>query len=200
MQQKIWLGSDFHFGHRKLIENGLRERGYERKLLAMWRDCVMPNDTVLIMGDVAFTKVAYWFQVLGPGVTPEEKLPGNKVLLLGNHDTNRKGWYQKFGFKDVVPFNRVLFIDDAMGKIMVSHLPAFAGALHETDGRFLALQRRFGKLFDNYSCIFNLHGHTHGRGGIDTHCLDCTLECTDGILITLEQAKQRWKERNESSN
>ena len=57
-----------------------------RHLLGEWRRCMQPDDTILCLGDIA--KLGAW----GERCLVLELLacPGQRVLLLGNHDLNRE--------------------------------------------------------------------------------------------------------------
>ena len=195
---KMWFCADLHFGHKFMLRpnhNGvaLRKQGYEERILEAWYDTVGKDDTVFILGDTAFTAVAYWFQRLS-------EMPGKKVLFIGNHDKNRPDWYTKFNFSMVVPFdNYVIFPLDLWedgkgvtkyGKVMLSHLPAFASVATPFDAKFRGLMGKFEKAFNNSSCILNIHGHLHGKGAEKHNTMDVTPEVIGEQLVSLAQIIQ----------
>lgn len=72
----IYIVADLHFDHSKMVESGLRPKGYERKIIRNWNRQVKDNDVVIILGDVSWRNDYSIF----------EKLHGRKILVRGNHD------------------------------------------------------------------------------------------------------------------
>lgn len=78
-----WFSSDQHFGHANII--GFAERPFtdashmDAELARRWRECVMPDDEIWLLGDVAMGK-------LDESLTLVDSLPGHKHLITGNHD------------------------------------------------------------------------------------------------------------------
>lgn len=195
MKHKVWFASDLHLGHKLLSypnhkdgtprEGGpLRQPGYEEKFLKAWHDIVGKDDVICLLGDMAFSNVAYWFARM-------QELPGKKFLLLGNHDKNRLSWYEKWGFEEVVPFGTSQFIRYDLGNILLTHVPAFESVLTTYDDRFKGLAKKHEKEFDGSSCILNIHGHTHGLAKENHKTFDVSLECIDYAPIELEQVIER---------
>jgi calcineurin-like phosphoesterase family protein len=83
MNNRVFVISDTHFGHKKIIGFEATFRPFEtidahdRELVARWNAVVRPKDTVWHLGDVFFGKDGH--KVLG-------ELNGLKKLVLGNHD------------------------------------------------------------------------------------------------------------------
>ena len=50
----IWVTSDLHFNHQKLIDNGIRPSDYEKRLIKNWNNQVKDNDIVIILGDISW--------------------------------------------------------------------------------------------------------------------------------------------------
>lgn len=86
---KTYLTSDLHFGHRNIAKFCPATRGHwdtrndpdtmDRDMIQMWNAIVNPEDTVYILGDVAFLPV---FKI----VAIMKQLNGKKILVAGNHD------------------------------------------------------------------------------------------------------------------
>lgn len=72
----IWVTSDLHFNHQKLIDNGVRPENYEAKLIKQWNGTVRDGDIVIILGDISWKD----------GYKKLEQLKGKKILVRGNHD------------------------------------------------------------------------------------------------------------------
>lgn len=80
---RVFVISDTHFGHKRIIEFEAAARPFasveehDRELLARWNAVVNPKDTVWHLGDVFFGRNGH-FILAG--------LNGIKKLVLGNHD------------------------------------------------------------------------------------------------------------------
>lgn len=136
MRNKIWVTSDLHLFHEKVIEfckrpfNDLEEM--HEAIVSNWNERVHAGDRVYVLGDVSFG-------------TPEQtrwllsRLQGNKFLVTGNHD-----------HKNRLTPDSWAWIRDAYAikyggiYIWCSHYP------HETWPR-----RQYG--------AWHFHGHSHGR-------------------------------------
>lgn len=141
----IWLISDTHFNHSKILEFN----GYDGKpvrnfasvaemnqcMLDNWNDVVKPNDSVIHCGDVLFgpDKVD-WLNA------NFAKLPGKKRLVLGNHDN----------VKFLAPFFKDIQLWIQKDNIIFTHTPLHPSTLAEA--------HRFGD-----SDVLNVHGHIHSN-------------------------------------
>ena len=146
MAKDIWLISDTHFNHSKILEftqGGRSIRPFSnvdemnQTMLDNWANTVKPQDTVIHLGDVLFgeNKVE-WLEA------NFAKLPGKKRLVLGNHDNP----------KHLAPFfkDMQLWIDMSDKGLLFSHTPQHASTLAET--------HRFGS-----GSLLNIHGHIHSN-------------------------------------
>lgn len=70
----IWVTSDLHFNHQKLIDNGIRPANYEAKLIKHWNGNVRDDDIVIILGDISWKD----------GYQKIHQLKGKKILVRGN--------------------------------------------------------------------------------------------------------------------
>jgi calcineurin-like phosphoesterase family protein len=95
---KVWLYTDSHFFHDKMVEFCGRPVDHTERQVANWKRLVAPEDLVFHLGDVA----------LGVGGRMRELqallqgLPCKKVLILGNHDKQSPTWYMRNGFDAAV--------------------------------------------------------------------------------------------------
>jgi calcineurin-like phosphoesterase family protein len=94
----IWFTSDQHYGHANIID--YCKRPFEsvaqmnETLIANYCALVQPSDTVYFLGDCAFTDPIPFISCL----------PGQKFLVMGNHDWPKKSKLNRCGFgwiKDV---------------------------------------------------------------------------------------------------
>jgi calcineurin-like phosphoesterase family protein len=80
MNTMCW--ADLHYDHLKAAKargfDNLKE--YQEKINDAWNESVSPRTTIIIVGDAAL----YY-----DGLSKIKKLPGKKILILGNHDIER---------------------------------------------------------------------------------------------------------------
>lgn len=131
-----WFGSDFHFGHQRMLQDGYRPfasvQEMDERLIETWNQYVKPWDIVMVLGDFSFYKPDITSKILG-------RLNGQKTLIKGNHDSSKDN-------VRVVGWNRVLHYHEQrlMNRTFVlSHFP------------FLTWNRM------HYGA-YHLHGHSHG--------------------------------------
>jgi len=93
----IYVISDSHFNHWNI--NRYTKRRFSNleqmnsTLIGKWNKVVRPNDIIINVGDVIFTK----------GESEEikkviKKLNGRKILVMGNHDRKSMAFYLSNGF------------------------------------------------------------------------------------------------------
>jgi calcineurin-like phosphoesterase family protein len=83
---KTWITSDLHFGHANIkkfcpeTRDRFRDVDHMREvMISEWNESVAAEDTVYILGDVAFLPAAEAVQIM-------RRLNGRKILIEGNHD------------------------------------------------------------------------------------------------------------------
>lgn len=165
----IWITTDTHFGHKKLIEYG-RPNDYEVKILKGLK-VLKPGDWLIHLGDVCIGHDGDWHQRI------IEPLPCRKTLIRGNHDRKTAEWYISHGWDAVCDSLQIVF----QGKnIVFSHCP-------ETPAYWYNKTR-----FDGYD--MNIHGHTHGnnhREAGNFKCVELALENNDYKLFNLKKLIKR---------
>lgn len=132
----IFFISDTHFGHegpytRFTLADGCtmsRPHGSaaagDEAMIENWNKTVRPNDKVYHLGDICMSKK--FLPIL-------YKLNGEKVLIRGNHDTEKADVYLRY-FKDVRGSHQ-------FDGLLMTHIPVHPQSL-----------ARWG---------FNVHGHLH---------------------------------------
>jgi calcineurin-like phosphoesterase family protein len=88
---KTWAITDTHWKHEEMIKRGWRPADYEERIRRQWLRLVMPEDTVIHLGDVILGERSALKDILAD-------LPGRKILTPGNHDRESHGWYERAGF------------------------------------------------------------------------------------------------------
>lgn len=109
---KIFVISDSHFGHRKMTEWSLRPEDYNERI---WKGLdSLPEDSILIhLGDIT----------MGMDKLVHDKLQGYKFkkwLVRGNHDNNSVTWYVSHGWDSVCD---EMVLEMFGHKILLSHMP-----------------------------------------------------------------------------
>ena len=108
--RKIFILSDSHFFHKRVCEFSNRPKNFAEKLKKNWQQLVKPKDTVIHLGDVIFGNKEQLTDIL-------KDLPGQKILIRGNHDKGHSdNWFIDAGFSFVC---QVIVIKD----IILSHRP-----------------------------------------------------------------------------
>lgn len=169
MSGTTWLYSDPHFGHHKMAcvfedEHGQKIRPFkdaahqDMVLWTNWKLTVGPKDKIYVLGDVAIPKKS---------LVMLEDLPGDKVLIMGNHDVH--GWkaYTKY-FRDIRAYH-------VMDKCVLSHVP-----LSKANGsRWRA----------------NIHGHTHQNLLPDPWYVNVCVEHTQYAPIAWDTVREEIARR-----
>lgn len=174
---RTFLYADPHFSHQGMCEfvraDGTKLRPWSRyeemdkELIYRYITTVKPEDKVYFLGDVAMKPAA--LSIL-------HSLPGDKVLIKGNHDQADLKVYQRY-FRDVRAYWQ-------LAKCLLSHIPIHP----QSTGRWRA----------------NIHGHLHSHQ-IEVKCsvpdpryLCVSVEHTDFAPILLEDALARIESRQRS--
>lgn len=132
----IWISSDLHIGHRKILEYSHRPfatiEEHDEALIENFNARVRPCDLLLILGD---------FSLAPPQLVPGyvKRFNGTKHLVAGNHDRFLKDKKRDFGFGWVGPYKEIKFnktLYCLMHYPMLSWRSSFRGSVQ-------------------------LHGHTH---------------------------------------
>ena len=96
---KIYVTSDTHFSHANIIKYCNRPYSsieeMNQSLVENWNSVVNKNDLVIHLGDFA------WGRTIQSIKQHLDKLNGNKILILGNHDSLSQDDYIKCGFSHV---------------------------------------------------------------------------------------------------
>lgn len=163
IRPSLYLTSDTHFGHQKMIDWGHRDEHHNEAIIKAWNAVIGKNDAVLHLGDLTMTNKE----------TTREwtaQLNGTKYLVRGNHDGNSDTWYKDLGF-DTIPNCYKSFHDkyDHNYHVLFTHEPV------------LNLPQDW----------FNIHGHLHGdnhRNILTTdHHFDVGVDAHDFAPVKLSE-------------
>jgi calcineurin-like phosphoesterase family protein len=133
-----------------------------RDMIQMWNQTVNPEDTVYLLGDIAFMPAAEAAAIM-------RQLNGRKILISGNHDQkNLKSQEFRDCFKEV---HKYLDITYQGTMVVMFHYP-----IAEWD------QMHRGSV--------HFHGHLHGNpSGMEKfRCRDAGYDATGQIVWLMEDA------------
>lgn len=110
----IYLTSDCHFGHKRILEYEKDSRPFEtieehdEALIRNWNSVVGKDDTIYVVGDFIMGSADNVYRIL-------PQLNGYITLIRGNHDTNNKvELYKEYGIRvkncEVLRHNGVWFV------------------------------------------------------------------------------------------
>lgn len=138
----IYFIADTHFGHEKMLEyEPIRKSMFQtveemdEYIIKQYNNIVNKNDHVYFLGDISFYDKERTKKII-------EKLKGNKILIIGNHDMSRSPkFWMEVGFKWASK-NPIIFENE----VILSHQPLNLG-------------------------IMNIHGHLHSKPtNSELHC------------------------------
>lgn len=132
-----WIVADLHFNHKNILAYENRPfasvEEMNEQIIRRWNNKVSKEDTVYILGDFTLSRRMDVIEQFC------RALNGNKVLVMGNHDTRKPQDYIAAGF--IQATRKPIMVEDG---VVLMHEP-FA------DIRFIA---------PNYLYFF---GHVHGK-------------------------------------
>lgn len=175
MSGRTWVYADPHFFHwgvcKFLRADGITKlRPWDdadkmsEQLIQWYNELVHPDDRVYILGDVAMNRKALDRSL--------PRLSGRKVLVKGNHDTDKLSYYSQY-FDDIKAYV-------VKKGFIMSHIPIHPGSLSRWE--------------------LNIHGHLHSNkvqyGQIKDNTIDdvryycASVEHTDFRPILLDRVLQ----------
>lgn len=95
-----WIISDTHFGHKNIIKYCGRPINHNSMIMRNWMNTVGEDEPLLHLGDLTVwygKDQEYWEDMA-------RTLPGNKRMIMGNHDKRKPRAYKKLGYKIIEPF------------------------------------------------------------------------------------------------
>lgn len=142
MDLDTWIISDTHFGHYNMIKLCNRPLNFNEKIFNNWERNVGYDEKILHLGDIAI-----WFGPLKDmWLNLVDDLPGDRYLILGNHDERPKEDYMWWGWTVYDPF--IERIENT--NIFFSHEPQPPS--------------------ENWD--INIHGHVHNNAHRDDYDFD----------------------------
>lgn len=181
---KIWITSDWHFGHNKIFI--WEARGFSsveemnEEIIKRHNSVVSPDDHVYVLGDL----------ILGDdevGIACYNRLNGWLHIVRGNHDSNRR-WEIYHNGEKIVERENSIYLDYNKYHFYLSHYPSITS---NSDYDKPLRQR-----------LLNLCGHTHTTDkwldadkGFIYHCEVDAHNCYPVLLDDIiEEFKQKFKD------
>lgn len=183
---KIWICSDWHFGHNKdfiYIPRGFSsEEEMTETLIKNHNELVSPEDTVYCLGDV----------MLGDsekGISALSKLNGTINIIRGNHCTDTKCKMYK-SLPNVNFLGNAITMRYRKFVFYLSHYPTLTGNFD----------------FDQqlYKKVINLCGHSHTKDMFSdwdkysAPIIHCEVDCTNNKPIELDTIIELMKEKRKA--
>ena len=152
--KSFYFTSDLHFNHNNIIKYCNRPfhdiETMDDTLINNWNNKVSDNSIVFILGDFVLGNKKQWRYFL-------DRLYGQKVLILGNHDRNDS--IPKDMFIDILDMAQVFVADKEIeggSKFILSHYPLATWA---------GIQ----------NSVCNLHGHIHSTPDLNGNGFDINI-------------------------
>lgn len=169
----VWFTADLHFGHTNIMRYSRRPfttvEEMDEALVQRWAARVSPQDTVYVLGDVSFYKADKTRELVA-------RLPGQKFLILGNHDRDESTLKKLFGWmKDLY----TLKVPDPDAKEGVQRIVLCHYAM-----------RTWNR---SHHGSWHLYGHSHGSLPDDA-CLcsfDVGVDASSFAPVSYEEVKVR---------
>lgn len=163
---KTYVTSDLHFSHKNILNFYPKTRSFKDKdhmdieLTRMWNDLVNPEDTVYILGDVAFTNAEKASAII-------KSLNGKKVLVSGNHDV-----------KLIKSSEFVSCFDSVHSYLRIEYKNHIIILFHYPIAEYDMMQRG----------AIHLHGHLHGNfsGLEEFRVRDVSYDATGKVVSLLD--------------
>lgn len=172
-----WVYSDPHYWHDNIIKHCSRPfsdvEEMNAELANRYRKHVMPGDTCVWLGDCFFAGKDEEFAALLCS------LPGNKILVRGNHDKSNKRMLN-CGF-DLVT-NR-LYTKYKGVDLCLNHFPIKEQSKFKEDPRHGQYKNDAPELKDKEYCV---HGHIHQPPVYENRCVNVACDNWDFYPVHLD--------------
>jgi calcineurin-like phosphoesterase family protein len=163
----IW--PDLYLGHENVIRYCNRPFAdvteMSMALLHAWKSAVKNGDTIINLGDVGLKLNKEYL------TTVIQRLPGYKILVMGNHDRKKSvRWWLDVGFNEVYP--RPVVYE---GKYILSHAMVDISKGSE---------------------FINFHGHVHNLESGIPNCINVSVEATGYKPVLIEDMVSGYEAMN----
>lgn len=182
---RTWYTADLHLGHVAI--SAYTNRPYvavgemNEAIVANFSDHIRPEDTLVVLGDVAMGQIAETLPLVG-------KLPGRKLLVPGNHDRcwighgeKARAWRERYleaGFDDILDAPDSIELAGVM--VQRSHFP-YQGAGDHTEVERYSDHRPL----DDGDWL--LCGHVHTQWRQNGRMINVGVDAWGGRPVSLEE-------------
>ena len=148
-------------------------------LIKNYQEVVQPGDTVYIIGDFAFRDHA---KIL-------RRLPGQKHLIIGNHDWDKRGRMSEKRRQELLSAGVVWVKDSYLLRIQ----DGISDGIHQWVWLAHYAHRTWPRLWKE---SWHLYGHSHGSmPDADNLSADVGVDCWDYRPVAYQQLKKHFKGR-----
>lgn len=174
ISENTWIISDTHFDHDNILKyeptrlRDMQAKGLDDQnewLIDNWNSVVGEDDLVLHLGDFTFKSPDYI-----------ERLNGRIILLIGNHDVKKIGFFRKYQNH----FPEKFFLVESVGevtepkflsgiikqigdkKVFFNHYPVVSVDPY-IKGKAKEMRDEMRALFHAQNCDLCIHGHVHSN-------------------------------------
>ncbi len=210
LKNELFVSSDHHFGHLNIYEKFEPCRkelaptldGFEKKMVEFWNDGMKKNSTIIHLGDFCINKMNEKTTIENI-IKNTQQLNGLKILVKGNHDIIDNSVYYAAGWNYVVdkphilikgketiipssPLCGCIIMDIFDVRVMFSHFGLFS-----YDDRFENKYKQeflfLEKLFTDYECNYNIHGHMHSNSEHSNFSYNACVEKNEFKPVSLKK-------------
>ena len=179
--QRNFVISDTHFGHKSFIECGMRPfksiEEHDDTIINNINSLVHKQDKLWILGDFSLKGNKEYLKSIVDRINCKRL-----YMVLGNHDQRQGDWFKRYneiGFEWVSKYPVIY-----KGFFILSHEPIFLA----TDRRFEGIVEGKGLEYSNLPWFHNIFGHIHHLEYTDKkHYTNVCVEKTNYYPIDLDE-------------
>lgn len=175
MTSNIWFSSDWHLGHKSMLDYGFCNRKFDHlddmaeTIINNVNDVVMPKDELWLLGDIIWSS-SYLYAL-------DEINCNNIYLVRGNHDSDSVCRFHRW--KGIYDYHRLKYLDK---RFILFHFPIEC---------WKGMER--GEI--------HLHGHTHNNMSHKVQTLtnrfDVSVDACDMKPLNIQTILDRVENNNE---
>ena len=196
----IYFTSDWHFYHDRILDFhpkrkelfGTNMKEVTEKMILLWNNRVSKKDTVYILGDLSFGTVEQKRKLFS-------RLNGNKVLILGNHDSIPTE--QKCFFNHITQIKNMTFkkssIPELSGnmEMIMCHFPMYRWE-HCNKGSIMLHGHCHGKVDQDNTHMCEKEGLIRVDVGLDSELADYNLISITKLNKYIEKVRKQYDKIN----
>jgi len=159
----IYLTTDTHFGHDKMVEYCDRPKDFNERILQEYRNTLKSGDILIHLGDICIGHDSEWHLDLNGYIPANVK----RILVKGNHDRKSNTWYLTHGWDlvcDTFSLNGILFSHEPLEKFY-GHSLNIHGHFHNKNHRLIDGKYQW---YGKFNKKFSIEEHNYVPVKLDT--------------------------------